>query len=67
MRSSRRLVYAFCYFIALLVLSASAVGADSYPIGYTEVFCGKPPSTWRRPEPLVLPPHDGPVTVEISR
>ena len=35
-------------------------------IGYTEAWCGAPPATWQQPEPLVLPPHESPVTVPIS-
>ena len=55
--------------IILIVTAAAVPGAlASGPssIGFTEVWCGTPPSNWQPGEPVVLPPHEFPITVPVS-
>ena len=70
MRSRKRFSRAFGFHTALVALAVaavpSAVASDLSYVSYADVFCGNPPATWRKPEPLVLPPHELPVTVEVS-
>lgn len=54
------------FFSTALTLAAAGDGAASLSsTGYTDVFCGTAPPTYR-PEPVVLPPHPSPLLVGVS-
>ena len=51
---------------AVKKLSDAPATSMSYSILETEAWCGAPPSTWLQAEPVVVPPHEFPVTVPVS-
>ena len=58
--------------VVFVILFSAAIGAaevnttDLYSVDYTDVFCGRPLPFLRSAEPVVVPPHDAPVTVPVS-
>ena len=57
--------------IVIFVIFVATIGAAGYGstgsfyVDFTEVFCGTAPPAFRT-EPVVRPPHEGPLTIDVS-